>query len=96
MYSVHGEFDLKETSTYYSDIMPQNTSGDENTYRKLHYKFTFRRKWQFYGQNLVCCTLLREFYKQAFKATFVQFTEKGIKKTQNSEQDLGFCCFYLR
>ena len=54
MYSVHGEFDLLATRTYYTDVLPVNTTGEDNTYRKLYFEFTFRRKWQFYGQNLVC------------------------------------------
>ena len=58
MYSVHGEFDLLATRTYYTDVLPVNTTGEDNTYRKLYFEFTFRRKWQFYGQNLVCALII--------------------------------------
>ena len=51
LYAANGEFDLIKTRSYFTDI---GTPSDEsNTYRKLHFEFTFRRKWQFYGQNLV-------------------------------------------
>ena len=62
MYSIHGEFDLKNLRTYYTDVVTHNSSEEKYTYRKLYYELTFRRKWQFYGLNLVRCTLLWEFY----------------------------------
>ncbi|XP_076437028.1 neuronal acetylcholine receptor subunit beta-3-like [Babylonia areolata] len=55
IYSENGEFDLMNTTTYTSYLGgPQ----ESDTYIKVNFQFTFRRKWQFYGQNLLMPIML--------------------------------------
>ena len=55
LYIASGEFDLKSVRTYQSDV---GGPAEETIYRKLYFEFTFRRKWQFFGQNLVCALMI--------------------------------------
>ena len=48
-YSVNGEWDMQSHATRTSAF----TDGFHN-YTRIYVDFTFQRRWQFYGQNLVC------------------------------------------
>ncbi|KAK7495779.1 hypothetical protein BaRGS_00012999 [Batillaria attramentaria] len=73
LYSSNGEFDLTGTSTALRDI-----GGPEanTTYRKVHFYFSFRRKWQFYGQNLLMPIVLNSILMVAVFALPIESGEK--------------------
>ncbi|XP_076436921.1 neuronal acetylcholine receptor subunit alpha-6-like [Babylonia areolata] len=50
LFSLNGEFDLLNTSSYAIDVGgPQ----ESDIFTRVYFQLTFRRKWQFYGQNLL-------------------------------------------
>ena len=53
LYVPNGEFDLVSTGTGHDDLSVADVDGTVKDYRKLKFHLTFRRRWPFYGQNLV-------------------------------------------
>ncbi len=47
-YTQNGEWDLVDTSYTLFNL----TNGGD-TYRKIYFNLSFRRKWQFYGMNII-------------------------------------------
>nr|KAG5712047.1 hypothetical protein BaRGS_020773 [Batillaria attramentaria] len=74
LFTPSGEFDLIATRMDHEDIPAADAGGDN--FRKLHFYFTFRRKWEFYGMNLVMPIVLTSILMNAVFALPIESGEK--------------------